>query len=146
PGVTSLGTMSFDADHCFVLTTVETMSTQGKRRIKSVARLQYEGEWDGFPRLKKRTAVATVTQENGDVNTSESVTEFELRVDANVPDTEFTLAAFGLPDPKGLELERPSRNWIWWGIAGAVMMGTAIWLLRRRTSRQMPGTPGDRPK
>ena len=44
--------------------------------------------------------------------------QFELLVeykwqDANLPETDFTLSAFGLPEPFGIEWEKPTPWWLY---------------------------------
>ncbi|MEM4721704.1 MAG: hypothetical protein QXT73_06570 [Candidatus Methanomethylicaceae archaeon] len=48
---------------------------------------------------------------------------------------EFTLSAFGLPEPVGVEWERPVRWYLWLTLAGMVCLvagGVFYWLSRRR--------------
>lgn len=64
------------------------------------------------------------------------ITEFR-RASAPFSDADFTLTAFGLPEPVGIEQPEPPRTWIWL-IAGAIGAGlTAIvfaWLKRRHAT------------
>src|SRR5262249_483433 len=66
------------------------------------------------------------------------------------PDDEFTLTAFGLPEPVGMETKRSSRAYLWFGLApaGALALG---YLLRRaarrraeRSTRPVPSSPTSR--
>jgi hypothetical protein len=48
------------------------------------------------------------------------------------PDEDFTLSAFGLPEPPGLEGRRPTPWYLWLGLAGIVCLALGISLRRRR--------------
>ena len=62
--------------------------------------------------------------------------EFELDEVERLPqDEEFTLTAFGLPEPVGLE--RPVRWWLWTGVAGVllIIVGAVFFRLAQRRRR-----------
>jgi hypothetical protein len=62
--------------------------------------------------------------------------EYDLRDEGVEPlEREFTLSAFGLPEPVGVEWERPVRWYLWLTLAGVVCLvagGVFYWLSRRR--------------
>ncbi|MBA2227964.1 hypothetical protein H0921_17535 [thermophilic bacterium 2918] len=62
--------------------------------------------------------------------------EYDLRDEGVEPlEREFTLSAFGLPEPVGVEWERPVRWYLWLMLAGMVCLvagGVFYWLSRRR--------------
>ncbi|MEJ5276782.1 MAG: hypothetical protein WHU94_12805, partial [Thermogemmata sp.] len=62
--------------------------------------------------------------------------EYDLRDEGVEPlEREFTLSAFGLPEPVGVEWERPVRWYLWLMLAGVVCLvagGVFYWLSRRR--------------
>jgi hypothetical protein len=128
--IASKGTMWFDVDKRHALVKVEAESTLKTQRSTSTVELSYDGKLGDFPRLVRRSVKATTV--DGDKTTkSESVTDYELRIDDDVPDTEFTLTAFGLPEPRGVEWPRSSRAWLWWGVPGLVLITLGIWLRKR---------------
>jgi|GEM_PF-5822062 len=62
--------------------------------------------------------------------------EYELDEIKRLPsDEEFTLSAFGLPEPVGLE--RPVRWWLWTGVAGVllIIVGAVFFRLAQRRRR-----------
>jgi hypothetical protein len=66
--------------------------------------------------------------------------EFDLDVPRRLPaDEEFTLTAFGLPEPPGLEWKRPTPWYLWLGLAGIVCLaaGVAIRKLMQRKTAQV---------
>ena len=63
---------------------------------------------------------------------------FTYRRDLNVPESEFTLAAFGLPEPY---FATPRRSYTWLYLtAGAVVAAGAAWLVGRRYVRRRVAT------
>lgn len=62
--------------------------------------------------------------------------EGEFQIPARLPDSrEFTLSAFGLPEPVGVTWERPTPRYVWFltAAAGCGLLGFALrWLGRRR--------------
>jgi hypothetical protein len=61
-------------------------------------------------------------------------TRFE-RLGGKLDESEFTLSAFGLPEPVGVEWERPVRWYLWLMLAGVVCLvagGVFYWISRRR--------------
>lgn len=77
--------------------------------------------------------------------------EFNLR-EANPPpeDDEFTLSAFGLPEPKGTQApEHSSRTWLWLLGAAVVAVALAIlfaWLKRRHAFKSALNNSGSSPR
>lgn len=72
-------------------------------------------------------------------NVSEEVFEFDLHEVTKLPsEEEFTLSAFGLPEPMGVEPLPPSRNWLWLLAAAIIAAALAIlfsWLKHRHTEK-----------
>jgi hypothetical protein len=116
----------------------DTLTLKGDVSTSKV-RLEYQGELNGFARLAKRTVETWSPEADGTVSTSTTVDEFDLRYDENVPDTEFTLTAFGLPEPKGITWERPAQHgWLWWGLAGLALIAAGYGLYRWRHRQAAP--------
>src|SRR5262249_45691556 len=60
--------------------------------------------------------------------------EFDLHLPSSLPkDEEFTLTAFGLPEPAGLEWKRPTPWYLWLGLVGIICLvsGVAVRRLKR---------------
>lgn len=70
----------------------------------------------------------------------------DIHEDTNVPDREFTLSTFGLPEPQGIVWPRDTDRWLWFGliVAGAVLitLGRFLW---RRASKHPPASANSRP-
>jgi hypothetical protein len=74
----------------------------------------------------------------------ENIRVYDLRESAEPEDGEFTLTAYGLPEPVGMPLPRRSRTWLWLSLAsgGVLCLGLFFgWLARRRAAdrRAKPG-------
>lgn len=95
----------------------------------------------GLPILVRSESASIVeNSKKGTRFESEQVTDFELFEDANVPESELTLSAFGLDEPMGIEWQRPTR-WHFWLIGGAVVsllayLGLRAYRLRKSTTSQ----------
>ncbi len=91
----------------------------------------YQDGEGGFPILKRSQQLYKGIDKRGTRNETESVEEYEL-TEKDIPDEEFTLSAFGLPEPS--EGQRPTRWFIWIGLAGIAFVGLTMFL--RRLSRR----------
>lgn len=70
--------------------------------------------------------------------TRDNTGEYELTIDPDVPDTEFTLTAFGLPEPAGVTWERRPRTWRWLVGAGVGAFVVSMFLFWARARRHRP--------
>lgn len=135
----SKGIATFQRSNALALVSLEDHLTLKGMTGASKIRLDYQGELKGFARLAKRRSETTDKELDGSVSTSETVEEYDLTYDENVPDTEFTLTAFGLPEPKGITWERPAeRGWMWWGLAGLILMAAGYAAYRWRRAGAKP--------
>jgi hypothetical protein len=62
---------------------------------------------------------------------------FRYRHDPNVPESEFTLSKYGLPEPHFESLRARAYRWLYL-LAGAAVATATAWWLRRRSLRQQP--------
>jgi hypothetical protein len=99
---------------------------------------------DGWPIPKQRTEEKTYDWSSPETAKQlgawgKFVITYDLHVPKNLPsDEEFTLSAFGLPEPPGVEWRRPTRWYLWVGAAGIaaiVLAGGFVWLRQRRRRR-----------
>lgn len=83
---------------------------------------EYDFDYGPVPQLRKQVVRRTI-----DGNTDETSYSYKtISVGVAPKDEEFRLTAFGIPEPKGLEL--PSKGWPWWvklPLAGIVAVGIA---------------------
>jgi hypothetical protein len=54
--------------------------------------------------------------------------QYDLREQVDVPEHEFSLSAFGLPEPRGSEIPRPAKQpyYLWLSLAGVALIALAI--------------------
>jgi hypothetical protein len=123
----------------------ESREKKGVSRNVHKGTVQYEGTSDGFP-IPKRVASQTIKLPGGEVVASGSYEFLEFRF-GDVPDTEFTLSAFGLPE----EVSRPSKvartnGPGYWFLALALVAAATAVLFKiassrvKRASTPSPGT------
>jgi len=69
--------------------------------------------------------------------------EYDLDEPVRLPDDEeFTLTAFGLPEPSGVEGKRPTRWYLWVGLAGiGCLVLSAVFAWRKRGRWERPEKP-----
>ena len=131
------GWFLYDPEHFWVIRAYEVQveflrsaGTSSKGTIK--ATYDYQDDSAELPLLKKTLKNIKVF----DVPPSELeyVQEYDIR-ELELPEKDFTLSAFGLPEP--LNSPKPRPRWYWWtALAGGVLIvasiGTGLWLRRRR--------------
>jgi hypothetical protein len=115
------------------------IESHGKKRKgiwKSVLRRDYKPGPDGHP-LLSGGELRNTFQENGQViDENRYLVEMDLKQRKSIPESEFTLSAYGLPEPYWARPE-PRPWYLWFGIAGIVCLAlgaSAFWLKRRRAA------------
>ena len=95
---------------------------------------EFQDEVNPFPILKR--SVRTLKMDAKEDRDAEETFEFELREPNDLPsDEEFTLTAYGLPEPVGMPTPGRSRAYLWFALAGAAALALGIlfaWAVRRR--------------
>jgi hypothetical protein len=89
---------------------------------------------DGIPIPKERRTTLSATRKDGRNSVGDVLVKYDL-VSGSIPEKEFTLSAFGLPEPGGTIPETSSVRHLWLGGGALVCAGTAIalwWFARRR--------------
>lgn len=104
--------------------------------------LEFETEYETvdhparFPLIKKSTTRETFyNRRTKKKEPFRREIEYEWKVDDNVPDAEFTLTAFGLPEPGGEPpVKKPFPLYVWVLIAGGTCGALALgfWYVARR--------------
>lgn len=86
---------------------------------------------DGFPIV---TQVIHQLRHDSKRTAVKSIIQTDFTIAPNVPTREFTLSAFGLPEPNGVVWERGPRYYLWFGLgAGACVI---LMLLFRQLARR----------
>jgi hypothetical protein len=87
--------------------------------------IDYGGTMEGIPTLSKVSLRAESAQHQP---ISHTIFEFERLVPSVVPEANFTLTAFGLPE---LSESEPSRRWFLLLNVGVICLVVAVWIYRR---------------
>jgi hypothetical protein len=101
---------------------------------------QSDNAEDGLPLSRAWEYVGDWRSSNGEVTNRQTLKcEAQLsRPDTLPDDAEFTLSAFGLPEPVGVTWEKPSRTYLWILAAAGVSVALALgfrYLARRRAAQ-----------
>src|SRR5205814_1457919 len=91
----------------------------------------------GFPVIRHETR--STESASGEFGKGKSVYEidFEMSIDDRVADSEFTLSAFGLPEPIGVTWKKPTPRYVWLLLGTAACAGLTVGcrFLARRAGR-----------
>jgi hypothetical protein len=130
------GWFLYDPEHCWVIHAYDVRvewprSPEYSSQGSMSATYEYRDASANFPLLK--TIVKRVKQFDRPLKDQEYRYEFDVK-EADVPEKDFTLSAFGFPEPPGSP-KSPS-TWYWWtagaGIVLLVLSVATTWWLRRR--------------
>jgi hypothetical protein len=93
----------------------------------------------GFPLIRRESRSNQIIFNQKKVRNQYEI-DYDIRVDERIPDSEFTLSAFGLPEPAGVIWERPTPYYIWI-LAAAAGCGALALLFRYLARRRPSGAP-----
>jgi hypothetical protein len=146
PRVPSLaGWALYDPDRYWVIGAFDLQlafpAVQGSQSAAKTANYEYRDAGDGFPILQHivcRYKKPAQAQSFG----SEDTYDFDLR-EADVPESDFTLSAFGFPDPVGIKPPERPRSWLWLLAAAGGLAALAVLFagLKRRAARRAANVP-----
>lgn len=142
--VRAQGTLWLDPSRCWCIQRSKISSEvtdDGKRSADREEEVVCEtiDHPSGFPILKNVTEHVKITNHKLKRNSGGTTkTEYELEVNNNVPDSEFTLSAFGLPEPAGMEpVKKPIPIYVWILLAAGVC-GALAFAFRSLARRKHP--------
>ena len=101
------GWIDLDSKHFFVIRECEAQAKWSDGAGTIHYTFDYDIETDGFPRITRSSLTESVRDDSGASWNNEYVTEFDLSRTIPVSESDFTLSAFGLPEPPG-----PSRSFL----------------------------------
>ncbi len=127
------GWVLYDPQRSWTIREYNVQAVWAEKVVASVVvAYEYKEAADGFPIpqrvIRRMTPIGGVDAERR--------YEFDLE-EADVPESDFTLSAFGLPEPTGVE--RPTRWYLWAAVLGFGCLGLAV-VLRWRARRAERGT------
>ena len=135
--VVGRGRVWFDPNHLWVMRKCEYRHQRGPkgRTYDHMANYEYQITDAEFPLLKR--LMVQNFDANGKLESLET-SDFSLAL-ADVDESEFTLSAFGLPEPHGVGSPQSTRWWLWLLLAMVIVLATAglcIKLAKRYSGRQ----------
>lgn len=100
----------------------------------------YKDGRDGFPILSRVVLREKGRDVKGSPVENEHSYEYDLVEQEDLPEKEFTLSAFGLPEPVGVTWSKPTPWYLWLGLAGGVclVLGVGFRWLKKRAARAAP--------
>jgi hypothetical protein len=126
------GTLLLDPNQYWLLREYQVEKEYpGQPAIKYHGTLQYATGPSGKPIMKRVLITFTKTGDE-----EEETRDFDLHEDASVPDKDFTLSAFGFPEPPGLDRPIPFFVWILGGTIAAFVLAIGITCLKPRLFRR----------
>jgi hypothetical protein len=114
-----------------------------------VGRVEY-ADGDGPPIVRRvvRTHKTIERLDGKEPLHYEQVVTYDLRIDADVSEAEFTLSAFGIKEPRGIVWDHDtSRWWLWFLALGAVSLAVGAYFRwrTRQSARTLPAQPTTSP-
>ena len=139
-----VGWASYDPNRYWVLTAYDVQRTWSGTGLKGLnaGTYEYQDTRDGCPILKRIVTRGRNIRPDGTYDLEE-IYDFDIR-EGDVPESDFTLSAFGLPEPKGMAIPRSSRWYLWFiaGGVGCLLVGFLIWRRRQPKSSSRPPLGG----
>lgn len=142
------GSLLLDPSHCWCLRRLKT-SSKSTRKGAPVRDAEHIIEFEviehpsGFPVVKTQLSRdITYLYKTKKRWVSTTKTDYEWKVDDTVPDSEFTLTAFGLPEPGSEPVKKTVPLYVWVLVAAGVCAALALGFryLAQRRSRSQPLT------
>jgi hypothetical protein len=141
PRVPSLaGWALYDPDRYWVIGAFDLQlalpAVQGAPPAAKTALFEYRDAGAGFPILQRIVCQFKNPAQSKSFG-REDTYDFDLR-EADVPESDFTLSAFGFPDPVGSKPPERPRTWLWLLVAAAGLAALAVLFagLKRRAARR----------
>lgn len=137
------GWVLLDPSRFWTIRQFDVETQWGEKSGRHLATFTYRVS-NGFPMIEKIVNQPTI----GEVSAVEFVYDFDLH-EGDPPDSDFTLSAFGFPEPKGAPLPDKGMPWIVWIAAVAVaslLLGTLLrrWLKKASSRQILPPRPDSR--
>lgn len=129
------GSIVLDPENWWCLQSWDVHEITGHSTLKSVetrslGSMEYQGSTGKYRILKHSVRTDYSLTKGIGWNVAETRTDYDLRETPQLPpDAEFTLTAFGLPEPYGVE-PKSSRWWIWAAVAGFACLITGFFVRR----------------
>jgi hypothetical protein len=132
------GSLVLDPNLHWCIVEQELFQTQATGPQHVLVTKEYKATPNGYPIIARTRRHAKIEG----VYIADATWEFDLHESAP-EDHEFTLSAFGMPEPEGITWDRGPRYYLWFGITGVVALGLAVWFRRlaRKRAAARPASP-----
>jgi hypothetical protein len=125
------GRVWFDPDNCWVMRKCEFKRQHGPRPpLDRSHSYEYQVSQDSFPFLKRMVVKDFAKAKLH----SETTADYNLEL-KDVPESDFRLSYFGIPEPRGIMWPQPIRWHLYFIAAAVVFLGLGWWLRRRIQGR-----------
>lgn len=129
-GIQSSGSLYLDPNHCWCIRRISESSVKmlnGKPFFKYQKDVDYQivDHPSGFPLIKSMN-LQSHGYSGKEKNGATYKAEYEWEINDHVPNSEFTLTTFGLPEPVGVTWEKPTPWYLWFLAAAGVCFVLAI--------------------
>jgi hypothetical protein len=135
------GWMLLDPNHYWCVLEYETKMKSSDSGSKAIVHVQNK-IWSGsgsLPILKRTSAKLESFGPDGPDGSRDLVDELDLH-QVSVPEYEFTLSAFGMPEPQGVTWDYGPPYYLWF--AGAAIVALALsFYFRRKAAQRVVGRP-----
>jgi hypothetical protein len=136
------GVLILDPHAAWCVRRVEDESASPEMSRRDVIDYAWSIHTNGFPLIRSGKFMGESTSTGRGRAMWDMRIDYGVTVREDVPDKEFTLTAFGLPEPEGVTWEKPrgSRLWLWLMLAGfaAALLSFGCFRLRRRLGPKPP--------
>ena len=141
------GWLILDPSRCWCVLRTKTLSKVTSKGVHTTS-IENEVEFEtvdhpsGFPLVKTKTSRSMLhTYRGKEAKTnSRSTTDYEWEVNDRVPDSEFTLTAFGLPEPGSEPVKKSTPLYVWILVAAGVCAVLAVGFRHLARRRRLSAT------
>ena len=132
------GWFDTDPSEAWAITSGEFSRIEDGQPITYQYRTVIKSVEHNVPIPKERVVTASVKKNDGSSASLFIRTSYDMERCETISESEFTLSAFGLPEPPGVVWEKPTPRYIWFLVAAMVFVAIAVgfrYLARRRSTR-----------
>lgn len=138
------GSLVLDPQRYWCLRGYDVVGMHGDMRMSRKVEIDIVDSPSGFPIPRRKVQIGESILQGGIRDYGQVLTELEERDPLPLPDDrEFTLTAFGLPEPPGVEWKKPTPWYLWAGLAAVVclILGAVFAWLKRRSASTVERLP-----
>ena len=142
-GIVTTGWMDLDPAAGWTVREHSLVTTAGQTVITSTHHFTVRGGDTGVPELVAEKSTIKRTTGGVDRGYIDRYVTYQFTPAVDSPEREFTLSAYGLPEPVGIVWDRPTPRWVWLlaGAAGLALVAVLFRFLARRNRDHRPTVP-----